>query len=589
MKLLVFSLLAWLFIFSDAAAQTGPRSPVTTSNSATIGTVAWVNPGNIVSDNATRASASVTGTTNYLFASNFGFTIAAPANIDGIALEIDKREVTPVDVAILDAWSTGLTKVVSAGTNRCLIVVVALENGTVASDVTALTYGGQAMTQIYESVASGGFVDKLEMWMLLETGIAAATNTTLVPTYAAVTYTENVEQFTSVSFQFVDQLLPVSHGVTSSINGATNPHQLGSALNVLPGSIALTAVICGNNTTPTVGIGGTNTYTVNSAFVEGIDIYAAHVSFPTSGCSMQTATKVIAAAGTEQPSFTFNGGVNRSACIAITLQRTRALDNEVRIMKVGTPTGSNFAQTITGWSTTEAYTTYGGATQLWGLSWTVAEINAVGFGAALSARRRNGNLEVDHMRITVWSTSTLPIELLEFTAARDGNNVATQWVTATETNNDYFLVERCVSGNTFETIGRVEGAGNSTQLLSYQFTDENPVVGINYYRLKQVDFNGNFSYSQIVPVTFMGALEIESSVYPNPSNDGVFTFAQGSVTVNEVAVFSSDLKLVKTVILAPGEKPIISISDVADGIYFLIYEEGGQRQVKKVQKISGEN
>jgi hypothetical protein len=191
------------------------------------------------------------------------------------------------------------------------------------------------------------------------------------------------------------------------------------------------------------------------------------------------------------------------------------------------------------------------------------------------------------MRITVWSTSTLPIELLEFTAAPDGKNVITQWVTATETNNDYFLVERSIDGAVFETVGRVDGAGNSTQLLTYTFVDENAVAGTSYYRLRQVDFNGSFSLSPIVAVNLIP--ETTASVYPNPSADGVFTFLQGSVAVNEVAVFSSNMQLVKTVTLGPNDKPIVSIQDMADGIYFIIYEEAGQRQVKQVQKVSGQH
>ncbi|MEO5643478.1 MAG: T9SS type A sorting domain-containing protein [Bacteroidia bacterium] len=587
MKLSHFLPIACLFAFSQAPSQTGPNSPTTATNNAGTGTNAWTSPGNILTSNNVRATVSATGNTNYLFATNFGFSIASPANIDGIAVEVEKRENTPADVAILNAWSTGLTTTVSAGTNRCLIVVIGLENGSVAPDVTALTYGGQAMTQIYESISNGGFVDKLEVWMLLETGIAAAVGTSLVPTYAAVVNTENCDFYTSIAFQNVDQTLPVSSAATSQINASTNPHQLGAPFNTLAGSMALTAVICGNNTTPTVSIGGTNTYTVNSSFVEGTDVYAANPSFSTSGFSMETATKVIAAPATEQPSFTFNGSVNRSACIGFTLQRARALDNIVRIMKTGTPVGTNLALTTTSWPTTEAYVTYGGPANLWGLSWTTAEVNAATFGVALSAQKRNGNLDVDHVRITVWSTSTLPIELLEFTAAPEGQDVITQWVTATETNNDYFLVERSINGSTFETAGRVDGAGNSTQLLSYQFKDEHPYTGTSYYRLKQVDYNGGFSYSQVVPVTF--APETISAVYPNPSCDGVFTFVQGSVAVNEVAIFSADLKLIKTVQLAAGEKPIVSIQDAADGIYFLIYEEAGVRQVKKVQKASGQN
>lgn len=580
----VFALLCFC-VLTTANAQTGPNSPATAVNNASTGTIAWSNPTNILTSNNSRASITASGNSNYLFGTNFGFSIASPAIIDGIAVEIEKRENSPSNVAILDGWTNGLTKTVSAGTNRCLVVVIGLENGTVTPDVTALTYGGQAMTQMYESTANGAFVDKLEVWILLNAGIAAASNTTLVPTYAAVVNTENVEFFTSISFQNVDQILPISDAEVSSINGATNPHQLGGAFNTLAGSIALTAVVCGNNTTPNVAIGGTNTYTVNSGFTEGTDIYTANPSFSTSGISLQTATKVIAANGTEQPSFTFNGTVNRSACIGITLQRARALDNEVRIMKTGTPAGTNLGLTANAWPTTEAYVTYGGATQLWGLTWTVAEINAATFGAAVSARRQNGNLDVDHMRITVWSTSTLPIELLEFTAEPDGKNVMTRWVTATETNNDYFLVERSIGGAPFEVIGRIEGAGNSTQLLTYQFLDENAVAGTSYYRLRQVDFNGQFSHSQIVAVNLIP--ETIAAVYPNPSVDGVFTFLQGSIAVNEVAVFSSNMQLVKTVVLGANDKPIISIQDMADGIYFIIYEEAGQRQVKQVQKVSG--
>jgi hypothetical protein len=573
-------------LIATAKAQSGPNSPSVAANNTSTGTLAWSTPNNIFTNNATRASITASGSSNYLFGTNFGFSIAGPAIINGIAVEIDKRENGPANVAILDGWTTGLTKTVSAGTNRCLVVVIGMENGIVTPDVTALTYGGRPMTQMYECVSNGAFVDKLEIWILLNAGINAAVGTALVPTYAPVVNTENVEFFTSISFQNVDQILPISDADVSSINAATNPHQLGGAINTLAGSIALTAAICGNNTTPTVAIGGTNTYTVNSGFVEGTDVYTGNPSFSTSGFSMQTATKVIAANGTEQPSFTFNGSVNRSGCIGITLQRARALDNEVRIMKTGTPVGTNLGLTSTAWPTTEAYVTYGGATQLWGLTWTVAEINATTFGAAMSARRQNGNLEVDHMRITVWSTSTLPIELLEFTAVPDGKNVITQWVTATETNNDYFLVERSINGEAFETVGRVDGAGNSTQLLTYKFVDENAVAGTSYYRLRQVDFNGSFSISPIVAVDLIP--ETTASVYPNPSADGVFTFLQGSVAVNEVAVFSSNMQLVKTVVLGPNDKPIVSIQDMADGIYFIIYEEGGQRQVKQVQKVSGQ-
>jgi hypothetical protein len=575
--------------FFRLSAQTGPNSPSSGVNNTSIGANAWTNPGGIVASDNSYASISVYGNTNYLFASNFGFAIPGPANVDGIKVEIEKSEVTPLPVALLDNWTNGLTKTISAGSHRCLIVVVATENGNSVPDVTGMTYGGQAMTQVLEiaSGPAGGFSDKLEVWLLLESGIAAASGTTIVPVYAANTQLENVEFYTSAVFQNVDQFNPVYSTQTTASNSSANPHQLSSAFNTILDDMSITGVICGNNTTPASTSGGTNTYSINSSFTEGTDIYVSNPSFATSGICVQTATKACTVTGTEQPSFTFAGSVNRASMFGFTLQRARALDNSIYLLMAGSPTGINHGLPTVSWPTTDAYVTYGNSADVWGTTWSLANINSTGFGVALSASRSNGNLQVDHFRITVYTTSTLPIELLQFNAEVAGNEVLTTWVTATELNNDYFVVERTADGITFEEIGVIDGAGNSTQPLSYSFTDTNPLEGVSYYRLKQVDFNGLHSYSSFASVNF--SRENKTTVYPNPSTDGVFTFLQDEQIINEVAVFSSDLKLVKKVMVATGEKAIVSITDQPDGIYFLIYSENGKRQVNKVQKMSREN
>lgn len=93
--------------------------------------------------------------------------------------------------------------------------------------------------------------------------------------------------------------------------------------------------------------------------------------------------------------------------------------------------------------------------------------------------------------------NVLPIELLYFTASAKNDLVETQWVTSTEINNDYFTVERSVDAEHFEEVGRLDGAGNSTSELNYGFIDDAPYSGISYYRLKQTDFDGRFTYSAI--------------------------------------------------------------------------------------------
>lgn len=587
MKLLSAFLIS--FAFLQLPAQTGPNSPALATNNTTTGTIAWTSPGNVLSNNSIYASVNVSGTSNYLFASNFGFAIASPSNIDGIQLSIEKREVNPAIVTILDNWSNGLTKTISAGTNRCLIVIAAIENGDSYRDITSMNYGGQVMTQVLDVAAgtSTGFSDRIEVWMLLEGKINLASGTTITPTYAASTLLENVEFYTSITFQNVDQFTPVFSSVGTPSNSTANPHQLATAFNTFLDGMSVTGAMCGNNTSPASTTGGTNTYTVNSSFVEGTDMYASNPSFATSGISMVTATKACATTGTEQPQFTFAGSVNRASMFGFTLQRARALDDKVYLLNAGTPAGIDKGFDFTSWPTSDAYVTYGGAADTWGRSWTVAEINNAGFGAALSASRFNGNLLVDHFQITVYATSTLPIELLQFNAEQAGNDVVTTWVTATETNNDYFVIERTTDGVTLETVGTIDGAGNSTQPLSYQLLDPEPLNGVVYYRLKQVDFNGMHSYSSFVAVTFNH--QKETMIYPNPSADGLFTFLQDDQSANEVGVFSMDLKLIKNVPVIPGEKVSISIADQPDGIYFLIYMESGMQRVNKVQKMSMEN
>ncbi|HKL03860.1 MAG TPA: T9SS type A sorting domain-containing protein, partial [Cryomorphaceae bacterium] len=94
--------------------------------------------------------------------------------------------------------------------------------------------------------------------------------------------------------------------------------------------------------------------------------------------------------------------------------------------------------------------------------------------------------------------NVLPIQLLSFDARSfDNSQVMLEWVTATETNNDFFTLERSRDGQFFQQIGTVDGAGNSTQELNYSFVDDDPYSGISYYRLKQTDFDGAFTFSNL--------------------------------------------------------------------------------------------
>jgi Secretion system C-terminal sorting domain len=125
-------------------------------------------------------------------------------------------------------------------------------------------------------------------------------------------------------------------------------------------------------------------------------------------------------------------------------------------------------------------------------------------------------------------TIILPIELLRFTGDAYGKKNLLKWTTATETNNDYFTIEKSADGQSFTQLTRISGAGNSTHNIDYSTYDNDPINGITYYRLKQVDYNGAFTYSDVVPV--LNTLDEVSitNVRPNPTtNDVSFDFYAG--------------------------------------------------------------
>lgn len=137
-------------------------------------------------------------------------------------------------------------------------------------------------------------------------------------------------------------------------------------------------------------------------------------------------------------------------------------------------------------------------------------------------------LEVDNnccgMSVPIWKSitvnepSTLPIELTSFTAECDGKSSLVEWTTATERNNDHFVLERSVDAINFAEIARLAGAGNSIEPQDYTYTDYDIRNGDNYYRLWQVDYDGTRTASEIIVATCIGeTLDApEVLAYPNP-------------------------------------------------------------------------
>jgi hypothetical protein len=173
----------------------------------------------------------------------------------------------------------------------------------------------------------------------------------------------------------------------------------------------------------------------------------------------------------------------------------------------------------------------------------------------------------------------LPIELISFEGKVVGNQVNLKWVTATEINNDYFLLERSANGLDFEMIAQVDGAGNSNSILEYPETDFNPYTGVSYYRLKQVDFDGSYSYSQIIPVEYNPTGDVSINVYPNPTNAGqgfnVELYGLASQQV-KLRLFDVSGKLLVNKTITDNNKSSVTNMqlpyNVASGIYTIVIQ-----------------
>ena len=234
--------------------------------------------------------------------------------------------------------------------------------------------------------------------------------------------------------------------------------------------------------------------------------------------------------------------------IAINVERSdangKSKDSEVKVIKAGSISATNKALSPA-WGSSDAVQTYGTNSDIWGNTWTVADINATNFGFAFSAKRVGGGgqatlAKIDEVIITVYYTTPLPIDLIYFRAQNEDKSVDLFWETATETNNDFFTIERSLDGINFESIANIKGAENSSIALTYQFTDTNPLSGTSYYRLKQTDYDGQSESFNSVAVNHeevgveLVNLQITSSIF---SESFTITFNQITNELITISLF----------------------------------------------------
>ncbi|MCH7774854.1 MAG: T9SS type A sorting domain-containing protein, partial [Bacteroidetes bacterium] len=168
--------------------------------------------------------------------------------------------------------------------------------------------------------------------------------------------------------------------------------------------------------------------------------------------------------------------------------------------------------------------------------------------------------------------NTIPVELTSFTAQANDGVVYLNWTTATEQNNQGFEVQRSTN-NQFTTIGFVSGSGTTTEIHNYSFTDSDVHTGTYYYRLKQVDYNGIYDYSDVVQVDVAPVNFALEQNYPNPFNPSTkitFSLAVDSkVSLKVFDVLGQEVtKLITTNMTAGVHEVIFNASSLNSGVYF---------------------
>ncbi|MBK6950228.1 MAG: T9SS type A sorting domain-containing protein [Haliscomenobacter sp.] len=165
----------------------------------------------------------------------------------------------------------------------------------------------------------------------------------------------------------------------------------------------------------------------------------------------------------------------------------------------------------------------------------------------------------------------LPITLTNFEAKPGPSSVSLTWRTASELNNDYLIVERSANGTDFAALVRIKGLGTTDGPQDYQFTDHTPLAGINYYRLRQVDFDGTTKIHPTTSVLFNGETQLGLSAFPNPASIALQVRWGGDAALEtECRLFNLQGQLVFQSRLAPGILSLeLPIQQMAPGAYLL--------------------
>lgn len=251
-----------------------------------------------------------------------------------------------------------------------------------------------------------------------------------------------------------------------------------------------------------------------------------------------------------------------------------AVDARVRLLKNGVVQTTDYSSPDL-WPDADGNQVYGGPGDLWGNTWTVADVNNTHFGFALSIRRTGTGPQpviarIDEVRITVYyEGNVLAAQTPVFTAAQSGNGVQLDWTSAEETGTEIWNVQSSTDGVNISEIGTLASAGSGSH--NYTFLHETPSAGVNYYRLQIVNTNGEQTYTEWTSVNV--AHESRFAAFPNPVSGGNFSLVLPAAPSSDIRLMSATGALVRT--WSADQVSGLSVDGLPAGVYFVQMEAAG--------------
>ncbi len=195
------------------------------------------------------------------------------------------------------------------------------------------------------------------------------------------------------------------------------------------------------------------------------------------------------------------------------------------------------------------------------------------------------NMGTNYGTYTEQCSDPVPVELVKFTAVRVNDVNKLNWITASEINNDYFQVEKSVNGTEFYAIGEVSGNGTSQQLNEYSYIDAESVAEACYYRLRQVDFDGEYSLSSIA---YVDGLESQNHllIYPTPGNDIIhLAFGARNPRILSISIIdlSGRVQISEDRISDGSDIMEVDVKNLSTGVYFLRVLTDKREIIQKIQ------